>query len=124
MTILFLYWGPDTPRYLYAKDQDAEGNALLERLYEKSIDEPVVIQSKDILASLELERTATAGLRIKDFWDTSDMQAARHIRTGVILVGVAYLMGIDIIFCYTATIFQVYIGLWTSWRMYDDSCDN
>lgn len=39
------------------------------------------------------------------------MQAARRIRTGVILVGVAYLMSIDIIFCYTTTIFQVYIGL-------------
>ena len=33
----------DTPRYLYPEDQDAEGDALLERLYEKSIDEPVVI---------------------------------------------------------------------------------
>lgn len=111
MTILFHYWSPDTPRYLYAKDQDAKGDAPLERLYEKSIDEPVVIQAKDILTSLELERTATAGLRIKDFfWDTSNMQAARRIHTGVILVGDAYLMGIDIIFCYTTTIFQAYIG--------------
>ncbi|OCK86855.1 uncharacterized protein K441DRAFT_683033 [Cenococcum geophilum 1.58] len=108
----FAYWVYfDTPRYLYAKDQDAKGDAPLERLYEKSIDEPVVIQAKDILTSLELERTATAGLRIKDFfWDTSNMQAARRIHTGVILVGDAYLMGIDIIFCYTTTIFQAYIG--------------
>ena len=59
----------DTPRYLYAKDQDAEGDALLERLYGKSMDELVVIQAKkNILASLELERTATAGLRIKDLF--------------------------------------------------------
>ena len=75
--------------------------------------EPVVIQAKkDILASIELERNATAGIRIKDFfWDTSGMQAARRIRTGMILVGVAYPMSIDIIFCYTITIFQVYISL-------------
>lgn len=39
------------------------------------------------------------------------MQAARRIRTGMILVGVAYLMGIDMIFYYTTTIFEVYIGL-------------
>lgn len=72
-----------------------------------------VAQAKaDILASLELERAETAGLRIRDFfWDTSDLQAARRIRTGVILVGVAYLMGTDMIFYYTTTIFQVYIGL-------------
>ena len=65
----FLISQIDTPRYLYTKGQDAEGDALLERLYEKSIDEPVAIQAKkDILASLKLERTATAGLRIKDFF--------------------------------------------------------
>lgn len=66
----------------------------------------------DILASIELEKADTARLRFKDFiWDTSEMQAARRIRTGMILVGVAYLMGIDMIFYYMNTIFQVYIGL-------------
>jgi hypothetical protein len=66
----------------------------------------------DILASIELEKADTARLRLKDFfWDTSEMQAARRIRTGMILVGVAYLMGIDMIFYYMNTIFQVYIGL-------------
>jgi len=90
-----------------------EGDALLERLHVLKITEPVVASvKKDILASLELEKTETARLRIKDFfWDTSDLQAARRIRTGMILVGVAYLMGIDVIFYYTTTIFQVYIGL-------------
>lgn len=39
------------------------------------------------------------------------MQIACRIRTGMILIGIAYLMGIDMIFYYTSTIFQVYIGL-------------
>ncbi|KAF2816325.1 sugar transporter-like protein [Mytilinidion resinicola] len=113
LTIGFLLRSPDTPRYLYARDRDADGDAVLERLYEKSIsDSEVALAKQDILASLELERTTTAGLRIKDFfYDTSDIQAARRIRTGMILIGVAYLMGIDMIFYYTTTIFQVYIGL-------------
>ena len=79
----------------------------------ESITTTEVQQAKlSILASLELERADSASLRIKDFfWDTSEMQAARRIRTGMILIGVAYLMGIDMIFYYMTTIFQVYIGL-------------
>src|SRR4051812_9365375 len=101
--------GPDTPRYFYAKDRTAEADTILERLHGQPLAETIVAQAKqDILASLELERTAQTGLRIKDFfWDTSDMQSARRIRTGVILVGIAYLMGINMIFYYTTSIFQV-----------------
>ena len=103
----------DTPRYYYAKGRIADGDALLERLYVESITNAEVQQAKlSILASLELERADTASLRITDFfWDTSELQAARRIRTGMILIGVAYLMGIDMIFYYMTTIFQVYIGL-------------
>lgn len=43
--------------------------------------------------------------------DKSATQAVRRIRDGVILIGVAYLMGINMIFYYMTTIFQVYIGL-------------
>ncbi|KAI9757652.1 MAG: hypothetical protein M4579_003377 [Chaenotheca gracillima] len=113
LTIAFIYPNPDTPRWLYAKGRIVEGDALLERLYTLPITEVKVQQAKlDILASLELEKAETANLHVKDFfWDTSDMQSARRIRTGVILVGVAYLMGIDMIFYYMTTIFQVYIGL-------------
>lgn len=86
---------------------------MLERLYDKAITESVVQEAKvEIHTSLELERTEAASLRAKDFfWDTSAMQTARRIRTGMILVGVAYLMGVNMIFYYTSTIFQVYIGL-------------
>ena len=112
LTMAAIWPNPDTPRYHYAKEDVVQGDAVLERLYGTSIAEPHVQQAKaEILASLELEKADTARLRIKDFfWDTSDMQAARRIRTGVILVGVAYLMGINMIFYYTTTIFQVYIG--------------
>ncbi|MCJ1320768.1 hypothetical protein MMC15_006109 [Xylographa vitiligo] len=112
-TIAVIFPNPDTPRYYYAKGLIADGDALLERLYTESIATPEVQQAKlSILASLELERAESASLRLKDFfWDTSEMQAARRIRTGMILIGVAYLMGIDMIFYYMTTIFQVYIGL-------------
>ncbi|KAH7055557.1 sugar transporter-like protein [Macrophomina phaseolina] len=113
LTIGFIWPTPDTPRYYYARGRNDQGDSTLERLYGKAITDPEVEQSrKDILASIDLEKVATASLRIKDFfWDTSDLQAARRIRTGVILVGIGYLIGTDMVYYYMTTIFQTYIGL-------------
>ncbi|KAL9109794.1 MAG: hypothetical protein Q9227_005663 [Pyrenula ochraceoflavens] len=112
-TIIGFWSLPDTPRYFYAKGQTAQADSVLEQLYASPLSEPHVQHAKDeIIASLELERADSATLKITDFfWDTSSLQAARRIRTGVFLVGIAYLMGINVIFYYTTTIFQVYIGL-------------
>ncbi|KAI9711907.1 MAG: hypothetical protein M1812_007061 [Candelaria pacifica] len=104
---------PDTPRWYYARGRISEGDNVLERLFSTAISDPECRQAKlDIFASLELEQSGAAGLRLKDFfWDTSDMQNARRIRTGMIMFSLAYLQGIDMIFYYTTTIFQLYIGL-------------
>ncbi|KAK8245352.1 general substrate transporter [Phyllosticta capitalensis] len=113
VTIAFLLPNPDTPRYYYATGRSAEGDATLSRLYAKPLSDAAVARSKgDILASIELEKVATASLRLKDFfYDTSDLQAARRIRTGVFLVGIGYMIGTDMIYYYLSTIFQAYIGL-------------
>ena len=113
LTIATIWSNPESPRYYYAKDRVQEADAILERMYGRTLTDPHVNQAKsEILASLELEKADTARLRFLDFfWDRSEMQAARRIRTGMILVGVAYLMGIDMIFYYMTTIFESYIGL-------------
>jgi MFS family permease len=60
----------------------------------------------------ELQQEVGETLRFSDFFvDKSETKAATRIRDGIILVGVAYLMGINMIFYYMTTIFQVYIGL-------------
>jgi Sugar (and other) transporter len=92
-----LIWNlPDTPRWYYAKSMTGEGDAVLSRLHGKDITDPAVELTKsENLASIELEMTETESLRIKDFfWDTSDTQAARRIRTGIILFAFAYLQGL------------------------------
>lgn len=87
MSTAFIWNLPDTPRWYFAKGKTQEGDAALCRLFDQSIESSIVDATKsEILASLELERMDTQGLRLKDFfWDTSDTQAARRIRTGKLL---------------------------------------
>lgn len=113
LTIAAFWRLPETPRYYYAKNLTSKADAILEQVHGCQLAEPHVQQARaEILASLELEHVDSAKLKLLDFfWDTSSMQSARRIRTGVLLIGIAYLMGINVIFYYTTTIFQVYIGL-------------
>ncbi|KAH8591656.1 major facilitator superfamily domain-containing protein [Bisporella sp. PMI_857] len=61
---------------------------------------------------IELRQEIGEKLRWSDLiMDKSPTQAVRCIRDGVILIGIAYLMGINMIFYYMTTIFRVYIGL-------------
>lgn len=83
----------DTPRWYYARGRDAEGDSVLERLHGFSMAQ-VEEDKREISASLELEHSEKAGLRLKDFfWDTSDMQSARRIRTSMIVYALTYLSG-------------------------------
>ena len=84
---------PDTPRWYYAKGREVEGDSVLERLHDLSIAE-VQEDKREISASLELEHFEKSSLRLKDFfWDTSDMQSARRIRTSMIIYALTYLSG-------------------------------
>ncbi|KAI9775369.1 MAG: hypothetical protein M1835_005853 [Candelina submexicana] len=106
---------PDTPRWYYARGRISEGDSVLERLFTTAISDPGCRQAKlDIFASLELEQSGAAGLRLKDFfWDTLSPRARTPYKTpGPIKVYKTNSSdSIDMIFYYTTTIFQLYIGL-------------
>ena len=94
VSISILWWLPDTPRWYYAKGREAEGDRVLERLHGKTLSVEMQQDKLEIFASIELENAGTAGLRLKDFfWDTSEMQSARRIRTGMIVFALTYLSG-------------------------------
>jgi hypothetical protein len=98
----------DSPRWYFLRGREDEGNAVLRQIYP---DEATARQvRREILA--EIQRDNVEPLKLSNLIrDTSNTQALRRIRDGVVLVGVAYLMGINMIFYYMTTIFQVYIGL-------------
>ena len=108
LAIGLTYPNADSPRWYYLQGHPEEGSLVLRQIYsDTTIADKVAAEIKT-----ELEQEVTETLRFSDFFiDKSETKAATRIRDGVILVGVAYLMGINMIFYYMTTIFQVYIGL-------------
>lgn len=98
----------DSPRWYYLRSRDDEGLAVLKQLYPD--EETVLSVQSDIVAELREEKGEKLKLSSL-IVDRTPTQAMRRIRDGVILVGVAYLMGINMIFYYMTTIFYAYIGL-------------
>ncbi|EEH45061.2 uncharacterized protein PADG_01211 [Paracoccidioides brasiliensis Pb18] len=108
LTIILTWPNMDSPRWYYLRNRDGEGLNVLQQLYP---DQEVALRVQgEILKELREEKEEKLQLSNLIF-DKSPTQAMRRIRDGVVLVGVAYLMGINMIFYYMTTIFHVYIGL-------------
>ncbi|KAH8819385.1 general substrate transporter [Xylogone sp. PMI_703] len=108
LLVFVLIWpNGDTPRWYYLRGREQEGLGLLKQLY------PTEEEALKVQNEIQVElRQESEPLKLSNLIvDKSATQAVRRIRDGVILVGVAYLMGINMIFYYMTTIFQVYIGL-------------
>lgn len=98
----------DSPRWYYLRGRDNEGLSVLKQLYpDDEAAQKVQSEIQHELREEKGERLQLSNLII----DKSPTQAVRRIRDGVVLIGVAYLMGINMIFYYMTTIFYVYIGL-------------
>ncbi|KAF2015784.1 sugar transporter-like protein [Aaosphaeria arxii CBS 175.79] len=108
LTLVLVFPNADSPRWYFLRNRPDEGRLILGQIYnDEATAERVASEIKT-----ELHQEVGEKLRFSDFFiDKSETKAATRIRDGVILVGVAYLMGINMIFYYMTTIFQVYIGL-------------
>lgn len=63
-----MFFMPDTPRWYYARNREAEGDAVLTRLNNSTIDDPAVQKTKqEILVAIEAELEATTSLRWQKF---------------------------------------------------------
>ncbi|KAJ4373424.1 hypothetical protein N0V83_003719, partial [Neocucurbitaria cava] len=108
LCIVLTFPNADSPRWYFLQNRPDEGKIVLHQMY----DDNMLVEKVMSEIQTELKQEVNETLRFTDFfYDRSETQAASRIRDGVILVGVAYLMGINMIFYYMTTIFQVYIGL-------------
>ena len=90
--MLFL---PDTPRWYYAKGRNAEGDAILAKLFDKDIEHPEVQAIRhDIMSTIELESEEQNKFDIWGlFWDHSDLRVGRRIRISFMLLSLQQMMG-------------------------------
>ncbi|KAF2876441.1 sugar transporter-like protein [Massariosphaeria phaeospora] len=108
LTIALCYPNADSPRWYFLQGRPDEGRLVLQQIYA----DPTLAEKVASEIETELRQEVGETLRFSDFFiDRSETKAASRIRDGVILVGIAYLMGINMIFYYMTTIFQVYIKL-------------
>lgn len=77
---------PDTPRWYYARGRDEEGDQVLARLHALPVDhEAVQLVKSEIKASLDEEDdTGKISLTIL-FWDNTELQFGRRLRTSFLI---------------------------------------
>lgn len=101
--LLFL---PDTPRWYYARGRTTEGDDVLARLHALPMDhERVQAVKHEVLASLEEEGNAKFTISLL-FWDTSDFQVGRRLRTSFLILFVQQFLGINMMVYFATTIFS------------------
>ncbi|KAI6788842.1 putative sugar transporter STL1 [Hortaea werneckii] len=103
--LLFL---PDTPRWYYARDRHEEGDKTLARLHGKDVnDEAVQTMRRDILASLHEDDGEKSDFNVKMlFWDNSDLQIGRRLRTSFLILFAQQFLGINMLVYFSTQIFS------------------
>lgn len=88
--LLFL---PDTPRWYYYRGRIAEADAVLARLHGLPESHPTVqAQKAEVLASISEEDNAKFNL-LDLFWDNSDYQVGRRLRTSFLILFAQQFLG-------------------------------
>lgn len=102
-----LFFLPDTPRWYYAKDRYAEGDSVLARLHGLPIEhEAVQLVREEILASLkEEDDDGKINLWIL-FWDNTELQFGRRLRTSFLINWAQQFLGINMLVYFSTTIFS------------------
>lgn len=84
---------PDTPRWYYYRNRIPEADAVLARLHGLPEDHPIVqAQKNEVLASINEEDNAKFNL-LQLFWDNSDYQVGRRLRTSFLILFAQQFLG-------------------------------
>ncbi|KAL2060149.1 hypothetical protein VTL71DRAFT_9971 [Oculimacula yallundae] len=103
--LLFLL--PDTPRWYYATGRVAQGDRVLARLHTLPIEAPVVQHmKKEIMISIEEEDTETNFNWMSIFWDNTELQFGRRLRTSFLINWAQQFLGINMLVYFSTTIFS------------------
>ena len=102
-----LFFLPDTPRWYYARDRYKEGDSVLARLHCLPVEhEAVQMVRAEILASLkEEDDDGKISLWIL-FWDNTELQFGRRLRTSFLINWAQQFLGINMLVYFSTQIFS------------------
>lgn len=85
---------PDTPRWYYSRGRNEDGDKVLSQLFALPVEaEEVQRMRGDILDTIKLE-SAEGRIQWRDwFWDRSELQSARRVRTSFLILSFQQNMG-------------------------------
>ena len=90
-----LFMLPDTPRWYYARGRHERGDDVLARLHSLPIEHPSVqLVKSEILASLEEEDDEEKFNWLCLFWDNTELQFGRRLRTSFLINWVGALLNV------------------------------
>lgn len=88
---------PDTPRWYYARGRIDEGDSVLARLHDLPLEhKKVVTLRRQILDAIKEEDKTHFNIKLL-FWDDSELQVGRRLRTSFLILFVQQLMGINML---------------------------
>ncbi|RVX74849.1 hypothetical protein B0A52_01126 [Exophiala mesophila] len=107
ISIIGMFFMPDTPRWYYARGRNEEGDDVVARLHDRPVEDPAVqAMRNEILASIKLEDEDEHKFNVIDlFWDRSDLKAGRRIRISFMILSLQQMMGINLSVYYSTVIF-------------------
>ncbi len=103
-SLLFLL--PDTPRWYYATGRMEQGDNVLARLHSLPVEhEQVQLVREEILSSLKEEDDEGSFNWWLLFWDNSELQFGRRLRTSFLINWAQQFLGINMLVYFSVTIF-------------------
>ncbi|KAK0964457.1 hypothetical protein LTR91_012096 [Friedmanniomyces endolithicus] len=103
-----LFFLPDTPRWYYARGRNAEGDSVLARLYALPVEhEHVQLVRAEVMASLQEENDTADKFNFwLLFWDNSELQFGRRLRTSFLILWAQQFLGINMLVYFSTQIFS------------------
>ncbi|TIA10723.1 putative sugar transporter STL1 [Aureobasidium pullulans] len=103
---ILLFMLPDTPRWYYARGREAQGDKVLARLHMLPVGHQSVQAVKaEIMASLEEEDETGKISIVTLFWDNTELQFGRRLRTSFLINWAQQFLGINMLVYFSTQIF-------------------